>query len=79
MKLDSAMEGTVDSPSRDDIRQVLKTFGIQADEAITAHLERLGPGSPLQVRLLLEDLTDYGDDHPEQPLRFEIKGQIRRS
>lgn len=68
----------MESPTRDDIRQVLKTFGIKADEAITEHVESLGAGPPLQVRLLLEDLTDYGSEPPEQPLRLEIKGQIRR-
>jgi ribosomal protein L12E/L44/L45/RPP1/RPP2 len=26
--------------SRDDIRKLLKTFGIQADEAVIAHLAR---------------------------------------
>jgi hypothetical protein len=68
----------MESPSKDDIRRLLKTFGIQADDAITAHVEGLGAGPPLQVRLLLEDLTDYGDDPPENPLRLEIEGQIRR-
>ena len=64
--------------SRDDIRSLLKTFGIQADEAIVAHLARNPGEQPLQIRLLLEDLTDYGDSPPEGPLHLEIEGDIRR-
>jgi hypothetical protein len=63
--------------SRDDIRKLLKTFGIQADEAIIAHLARNPVNGPLHVRLILQDLTDYGDDIPEKPLKFEIDGRIR--
>ena len=63
--------------SRNDIRRLLKTFGIQADEAITAHME----GNPgiglLKVRLVLEDLTDYGEATPEKPLYLEIDGEVR--
>ena len=64
--------------SRDDIRRLLKTFGIQADEAIIAHLARMPDGPPLQIRLVLEDLTDYGDNPPADPLQLEIEGEIRR-
>jgi hypothetical protein len=64
--------------SRDDIRRLLKTFGLQADEMVITHLAR-NPGQvPLQVRLVLEDLTDYGDSPPNPPLHVEIKGEIRR-
>lgn len=64
--------------SRDDIRRLLKTFGIQADESIIAHMARTPDGPPLQIRLVLEDLTDYGDSQPGEPLRLEIEGEIRR-
>ena len=64
--------------SRDDIRRLLKTFGIQADEAIIAHLARMPDGPPLQIRLVLEDLTDYGDNPPANPLQLEIEGEIHR-
>jgi len=64
--------------SRDDIRHLLKTFGIQADESIIVHLARTPGGPPLQIRLVLEDLTDYGDSPPDAPLRLEIEGEIRR-
>jgi hypothetical protein len=64
--------------SRDDIRRLLKTFGIQTDEAIIAHLACNPEWGPLRIRLILEDLTDYGDSPPEEPLHLEIEGAIRR-
>jgi hypothetical protein len=67
-------EGT----SRDDIRRLLKTFGVKADEAILGHLAR-NPGiGPLRLRLSLEDLTDYGDEPPKRPLKLEVAGEVRR-
>ena len=68
----------MEDSSRDDIRKLLKTFGIQADEAIIAHLARNPDQQSLRIRLLLEDLTDYGDVPPGEPLRLEIEGDIRR-
>lgn len=68
----------MEETSRSDIRRLLKIFGVQADEAIVAHLARLGPGGPLHVRLRLEDLTDYGDTPPATPLQLEVEGMIRR-
>jgi type IV pilus biogenesis protein CpaD/CtpE len=64
--------------SRKDIRRLLKTFGIQADEAIVAHLARNPQQDGLQIRLVLEDLTDYGDRPPEERLHLEIEGDIQR-
>ena len=40
--------------TRQDIRALLKRFGIKADEVITAHLEAGGDGD-LNLRLTLED------------------------
>lgn len=68
------MEGS----SRDDIRRLLKIFGVQADEAIVAHLARNPEGPPLQLRLMLEDLTDYGEQSPVEQLHLDIKGEVRR-
>jgi hypothetical protein len=68
------MEGT----SRDDIRQLLKSFGIQADEAIIAHLARNPGDKALRLKLILEDLTDYGDASPKEKLHLEIEGEIKR-
>lgn len=64
--------------SRDDIRRLLKTFGVKADEAILAYLVRNPEVGPLRLRLLLEDLTDYGDAPLEQPLKLEVVGEVRR-
>ncbi len=68
------MEGN----GREDIRSLLKTFGIKADEIVIAHLARNPGEMPLQIRLILEDRTDYGDHPPETPLHLEIEGDIRR-
>lgn len=68
----------METSSRDDIRRLLKTFGIRADEALVAHLARTPGGRPLRVRLSLQDLTDYGDEAPPQPLELQIEGEIRR-
>ena len=68
----------MEESSRDDIRRLLKTFGIQADEAIIAHLARNPGQGLLLVRLRLEDLTDYGDAPPQEALHLEIEGDIRR-
>ena len=67
-----------DSSPRSDIRRLLKSFGIQADEMIIAHLAR-NPASPeLKIRITLTDLTDYGERHPDRPLNVEIEGTIRQ-
>jgi hypothetical protein len=64
--------------SRDDIRRLLKQFGVRADEAIIAHLARTSGDRPLRVRLTLEDLNNYGSNPPTTPLHLEIEGEIRR-
>jgi hypothetical protein len=63
--------------SRSDIRRLLKSFGVKADEAIVGHLARLPAGRPLQLRVTLEDLTDYGDSPPKRPLAVAVTGQVR--
>ena len=68
----------MEESSRNDIRKLLKTFGVQADEAIIKHLLQ-NPGlTPLRIRLSLTDLTDYGTAPPSEPLSFEVEGEIRR-
>lgn len=62
-----------------DIRSLLKTFGIQADEAINAHLARNPNIGAITVRITLEDLTTYGAEGPSQPLSLEIEGTIRHA
>ncbi len=67
----------MDSPSRDDIRRLLKAFGVGADEAVIRHLARTTHPGPFRVRLTLEDLTEYGGASVES-LRFEVEGEVRR-
>ena len=68
----------MEESSRDDIRRLLKSFGIQADEAVIAHLARNPGEQPLRLRLVLEDITDYGENPPAGPLHLLIEGEIRR-
>ncbi len=69
------MEGS----ARDDIRSLLKEFGVRADEAIVTHLARNQDIENLKLRLTLEDLTQYGEFHPEIPLSLTVEGVITRS
>jgi hypothetical protein len=68
----------MDDTTRNDIRKLLKNFGVLADEIITAHIERFPSHLPLHLRLTLEDLTDYGSSSPEESLHMEIEGEVRR-
>lgn len=61
--------------ARQDIRRLLKSFGIQADEAIMAYLTQ--HPVPLKVRIVLEDVTEYGNIPPAHPLQVEVEGEIR--
>ncbi|HSM58069.1 MAG TPA: hypothetical protein VK879_18075 [Candidatus Sulfomarinibacteraceae bacterium] len=64
---------------RQDIRRLLKTFGVRADETISAYLEEHGDVEELRVRVTLEDLTDYEGSPPGEPLRLEVEETIRNS
>jgi hypothetical protein len=66
----------MDNDSRKDIRRILKTFGIQADEALVAHLARNPDLASLRVRITLEDMTDYGMSPPESKLALVIEDEI---
>ena len=68
----------MDDQSRKDIRRLLKTFGVRADEAMVAHLARHPDVDSLRVRVTLEDLSDYGDSAPEEPLHVEVEEEINR-
>ncbi|MDT8899121.1 MAG: DUF6494 family protein [Thermanaerothrix sp.] len=63
---------------RHDIRKLLKTFGVQADEAIMRYLEQTPGAFPLRLRITLEDITDYGSIPPATPLHLTVEGEIRR-
>ena len=68
----------MENGSRKDIRRILKTFGIRADEAMVAHLARNPDTSELKIRITLLDLTDYGDSGPESPLSVTIEDEVHR-
>jgi hypothetical protein len=68
----------MEESSRTDIRRLLKTFGVQADEAMIAYLALHPQVDRLQVRLIMEDITDYGDELVTEPLHLAIEGEIRR-
>ena len=69
----------MDSTSRDDVRKLLKTFGIGADEAIISYLARSQGMKPLRIRLRMEDISEYPDQEPDERLHFEIIGEVRRT
>lgn len=64
--------------SRKDIRRMLKTFGIKADEALSTYLGQHPELGSLQIRITLEDLTDYGDMPPPESINFSINEVISR-
>lgn len=68
----------MEETARHDIRRLLKTFGVQADEALIAHLVRNPDVAGLRVRVTLEDLTDYGGEEPAEPLRLVVEGEVNR-
>lgn len=67
----------IEERTRADVRRLLRTFGVQADQAIVDHLARNPIPGPLRVRVILEDLTAYGEMPPDQQLYLEIEAEIR--
>lgn len=63
--------------SRKDIRRLLKTFGIRADEAMVAYLARHPELEALPVRITLESMP--AGDHSSDPLHLEIEDTITRA
>jgi hypothetical protein len=64
--------------TEDDIRRLLRTFGIQADETIQSHIKGKQVEGPLRLRLVIEDITDYGGTAPDQtPRILELEGEVR--
>lgn len=63
---------------RDDMRALLKSFGIQADETVIAHLAKNPQIESLHLRLSLIDLTDYGNVDIDGELTFELDGHVGR-
>jgi hypothetical protein len=63
------------SNAHDDIRKLLKEFGLTADETVSAYLIEMKPSAPLRLRIVLEDVTEYSE-RPATPLRVEVTGQV---
>jgi hypothetical protein len=68
----------MDDNSRKDIRALLKTFGVKADEAIVGHLAKNPDVKQLNLKVTLEDMTDYSSNAPSESLSFMVDGQINR-
>ena len=68
----------MDDNSRKDIRALLKTFGVKADEAIVGHLAKNPDVQQLTLKITLEDMTDYGSSTPSEGLSFVVDGNINR-
>lgn len=64
--------------TQNDIRKLLKRFGVEADRAITEYIESVPGDQPLQLRITLEDMTDYGDEAPPEWLYVTVEGEVRR-
>ena len=66
----------MNEPNAVNIRWLLKTFGIQADEAVMAYLGQNTNLDTLSIRLTLEDITNYGKNEPAERLFIQVKGDI---
>ena len=63
------------SNAHEDIRKLLKEFGLTADETVSAYLIEEKPDRPLRLRIVLEDVTSY-DTPPGNALRVEVEGEV---
>ena len=61
------------SSTHDDIRKLLKEFGLTADETVSAYIIENKPTQPLRLRIVLEAVTE-GD--AVSPLRVEVEGEV---
>ena len=64
-----------DDMCKKDIRALLKTFGVMADEAIVGHIAKNPTMDTLKLKVTLEDMTDYGDNEIET-LELEVTKDI---
>ena len=60
-----------DDMCKKDIRGLLKTFGVMADEAIVGHIAKNPNVNSLNFKVTLEDMTEYEDSNTEK-LNLEI-------
>jgi hypothetical protein len=64
--------------TRDDIRSLLKEFGVKADGAVITHFAQNIYINSISIRLSLTDTTNYGDSAPGSPLELVVEGKIQR-
>tara|TARA_B100000497_G_C7581497_1_gene350060 strand:- start:164 stop:373 length:210 start_codon:yes stop_codon:yes gene_type:complete len=64
-----------DEICKKDIRGLLKTFGVMADEAIVGHIAKNPNVNTLNFKVTLEDLTKYDDENTEK-LSLEVTKSI---
>ena len=64
-----------DEMCKKDIRGLLKTFGVIADEAIVGHIAKNPNVNTLNFKVILEDLTKYDDENTEK-LSLEVTKSI---
>jgi hypothetical protein len=64
--------------TQQDIRKLLKTFGVKADEAITGYVERASGEEPVRLRITLEPLRTAGGIEADAPTLLVIEGEVRR-
>tara|TARA_B100000989_G_C19435830_1_gene425084 strand:- start:110 stop:319 length:210 start_codon:yes stop_codon:yes gene_type:complete len=65
-----------DEMCKKDIRGLLKTFGVMADEAIVGHIAKNPDVNKLNFKITLEDITNYDDANIER-LNIEISKDIQ--
>ena len=64
-----------DEICKKDIRALLKTFGVMADEAIVGHIAKNPGVNSLNFKVTLEDITEYEDSSIEK-LNLDITKSI---
>ena len=66
----------MDEGTHEDVRKLLRSFGIRADETIAAYIAGRPNGGSLRLRVLLEDATD--EKLAAGPKRLlEVEGEVR--
>lgn len=68
----------MDEQAREDIRRLLRSFGVQADKAMSAYLEDNPDVTELRVRIRLQGERDAGAEYSPPPLDLVVGGIIRR-
>ena len=66
----------MNEPTAMNIRRLLKSFGIQADEAVMKYFSQNASITSLEIRLTLEDISDYGANEPAEKLFVKLEGEI---